>query len=391
MTTIPLLGITVQALLGQLLVGLINGSFYALLSLGLAIIFGLLNVVNFAHGAQYMLGAFCAWALAQYLGIGYWPALVIAPIVVGLGGIVLEQLFLKRVYRLDHLYGLVLTFGLTLIIEGLFRNWFGAAGKPYGIPASLQGAQDLGFMFLPLYRGWVIVASLAVCFGTWYAIEKTRLGAYLRAATENPALVQAFGINVPRMMMLTYGGGVALAALAGVMAAPIHQVSPLMGSNIIVVVFAVVVIGGMGSILGAIVGGFALGLIEGLTKVFYPQASTTAIFVIMAIVLLLRPAGLLGRVAGTQASTFAADAVRAGPGQAWIGYALFAAAVVAPFVVYPLFLMKALCFAISGCTRSGRTRRGCRSPWDRSARRPCSRCTRRSPRRASREASARPR
>ena len=207
MTTIPLLGITVQALLGQLLVGLINGSFYALLSLGLAIIFGLLNVVNFAHGAQYMLGAFCAWALAQYLGIGYWPALVIAPIVVGLGGIVLEQLFLKRVYRLDHLYGLVLTFGLTLIIEGLFRNWFGAAGKPYGIPASLQGAQDLGFMFLPLYRGWVIVASLAVCFGTWYAIEKTRIGALLRAATENPALVQAFGINVPRMVMLTYGAG----------------------------------------------------------------------------------------------------------------------------------------------------------------------------------------
>jgi branched-chain amino acid transport system permease protein len=281
----------------QLLVGLINGAFYAMLSLGLAVIFGLLNIINFTHGAQYMLGAFCAWFLLNWLGIGYWPSLIIAPIVVGITGIVIERFLLRRIARLDHLYGLLLTFGLALIIEGIFRQQYGSSGQPYTIPAELQGARNLGFMFLPNYRAWVILFSLAICLATWFVIERTRLGAYLRAATENPVLVQAFGIDVPRMVTLTYGGGVALAALAGVMAAPIYQVSPLMGSNIIIVVFAVVVIGGMGSILGAIVSGFALGLIEGLTKVFYPEASSTVIFVIMALVLLVRPAGLFGRAA----------------------------------------------------------------------------------------------
>ncbi|HEY4472849.1 MAG TPA: branched-chain amino acid ABC transporter permease [Stellaceae bacterium] len=281
----------------QLLVGLINGAFYAMLSLGLAVIFGLLNIINFTHGAQYMLGAFCAWFLLNWLGIGYWPALIIAPIVVGILGIAIERFLLRRIARLDHLYGLLLTFGLALIIEGVFRQQYGSSGQPYTIPPELQGARNLGFMFLPNYRAWVIVASLAVCLATWFVIERTRLGAYLRAATENPVLVRAFGIDVPRMVTLTYGGGVALAALAGVMAAPIYQVSPLMGSNIIIVVFAVVVIGGMGSILGAIVSGFGLGLIEGLTKVFYPEASSTVIFVIMALVLLVKPAGLFGRPA----------------------------------------------------------------------------------------------
>jgi branched-chain amino acid transport system permease protein len=285
------------ALFAQLLIGLINGAFYAMLSLGLAVIFGLLNIINFTHGAQYMLGAFCAYLILNYAGIGYWPALILAPIIVGAFGIVLERLFLRYMYRLDHLYGLLLTFGLALIIEGLFRQQYGSSGQPYSIPSQLTGALNLGFMFLPIYRGWVIIASLVVCLGTWFVIERTRLGAYLRAATENPTLVQAFGINVPRMITLTYGFGVALAALAGVMAAPIYQVSPLMGSNIIIVVFAVVVIGGMGSIMGAIVSGFVLGLIEGLTKVFYPEASSTVIFVIMAIVLLVRPAGLFGRAA----------------------------------------------------------------------------------------------
>jgi len=279
----------------QLLVGLINGSFYALLSLGLAIIFGLLNIINFAHGAQYMMGAFCAWFLLNWLGIGYWPALIIAPVTVGIVGIVTERLLLRQIAHLDHLYGLLLTFGLALVIQGLFRQKYGSSGLPYTIPDQLQGASNLGFMFLPIYRGWVIVASLVVCLGTWFAIERTRLGAYLRAATENASLVQAFGINVPRMVTLTYGAGVALAALAGVLAAPIYQVSPLMGSNLIIVVFAVVVIGGMGSILGAIISGFALGLIEGLTKVFYPEASNTVIFAIMALVLLVKPAGLFGR------------------------------------------------------------------------------------------------
>ena len=292
---IDLIGIPPQVLFGQVLLGLINGAFYAMLSLGLAVIFGLLNVINFAHGAQYMMGAFAAWMLLQYAGINYWLALILAPIIIGAFGMLLERLFLRQLYHLDHLYGLLLTFGLALIIEGLFRRQYGSSGLPYPIPASLAGGHNLGFMFLPNYRGWVVVASLLVCFGTWFMIEKTRLGSYLRAATENPTLVQAFGINVPRMITLTYGFGVGLAALAGVMAAPIYQVSPLMGSNLIIVVFAVVVIGGMGSILGAIVTGFGLGIIEGLTKVFYPEASNTVIFVIMAIVLLLRPAGLFGQ------------------------------------------------------------------------------------------------
>jgi branched-chain amino acid transport system permease protein len=290
-----LLGIPPQALFGQLLLGLINGAFYAMLSLGLAVIFGLLNIINFAHGAQYMMGAFCAWFLLNWLGVGYWPSLIIAPIVVGAFGILLERAFLRWMYKLDHLYGLLLTFGLALIIEGLFRQGYGSSGQPYAIPSQLTGGQNLGFMFLPNYRAWVIVASIIVCFGTWYLIERTKLGSYLRAATENAPLVQAFGINVPRMVTLTYGFGVGLAALAGVMAAPIYQVSPLMGSNIIIVVFAVVVIGGMGSIMGAIVSGFGLGIVEGLTKVFYPEASSTVIFVIMAIVLLIKPAGLFGR------------------------------------------------------------------------------------------------
>jgi branched-chain amino acid transport system permease protein len=287
-------GIPAQALFGQLLIGLINGSFYALLSLGLAVIFGLLNIINFAHGAQYMMGAFCAWFLLNKLGLGYGWALLITPLVVGAGGIVIERLMLCRLYKLDHLYGFLLTFGLALILQGLFRQEFGSSGLPYPIPQALQGGQNLGFMFLPNYRAWVVGASLTVCIATWFLIEKTKLGAYLRAATENPQLVQAFGINVPRMVMLTYGFGVALAALAGVMAAPIYSVNPLMGENLIIVVFAVVVIGGMGSIMGSIVTGFMLGLVEGLTKVFYPEASNTVIFVIMAIVLMIRPAGLFG-------------------------------------------------------------------------------------------------
>jgi branched-chain amino acid transport system permease protein len=287
-------GIPTQALFGQLLIGLINGSFYALLSLGLAVIFGLLNIINFTHGAQYMLGAFCAYLLLTKFGIGYWWSLLLAPIIVGATGVVIERLMLSKLYKLDHLYGLLLTFGLALIIQGVFRNEYGSAGLPYAIPEQLTGGRNLGFMFLPNYRAWVIVASLVICLGTWYVIERTKLGSYLRAATENPALVQAFGINVPRMITLTYGFGVGLAALAGVMAAPIYQVSPQMGADLIIVVFAVVVIGGMGSIMGSIVTGFGLGLIEGLTKVFYPEASNTVIFIIMAIVLLIRPAGLFG-------------------------------------------------------------------------------------------------
>jgi branched-chain amino acid transport system permease protein len=288
-------GIPSQALFGQLLIGLINGSFYALLSLGLAVIFGMLNIINFSHGAQYMMGAFAAYLILQYSGLGYWPALIIAPILVGITGVIVERLFLQWLYKLDHLYGLLLTFGLALIFEGVARNYFGSAGLPYTVPESLRGGQNLGFMFLPNYRAWVIAASLGVCIGTWFVIERTRLGAYLRAATENPTLVRAFGINVPLMITLTYGFGVTLAAFAGVMAAPIYNVSPQMGSELIIVVFAVVVIGGMGSILGAIITGFGLGVIEGLTKVFFPEASNTVIFVIMAIVLLVRPAGLFGR------------------------------------------------------------------------------------------------
>jgi branched-chain amino acid transport system permease protein len=290
-------GIPSQALFGQLLLGLINGSFYALLSLGLAVIFGMLNIINFAHGALYMMGAFTAYVLLQYAGISYWAALVIAPILIGALGVVIERLFLKRLQGLDHLYGLILTFGLALIFEGLFRTYYGSSGQPYGVPDALQGGHNLGFMFLPNYRAWVIGFSLVVCFGTWFVIERTRLGSYLRAATENPTLVRAFGINVPRMVTLTYGFGVGLAALAGVMAAPIYNVSPQMGSDVIIVVFAVVVIGGMGSILGAILTGFTLGIVEGLTKVFFPEASNTVIFVIMVVVLLIRPAGLFGRSA----------------------------------------------------------------------------------------------
>ena len=287
-------GIPTQALFGQLLIGLINGSFYALLSLGLAVIFGLLNIINFTHGAQYMMGAFVAYLLLNKLEIGYWWSLALAPVVVGITGIIVERLMLSKLYKLDHLYGLLLTFGLGLIIQGLFRNEFGSSGQPYPIPPELQGGQNLGFMFLPNYRAWVIGASLVLCLGTWYVMERTKLGSYLRAATENPSLVQAFGVNVPRMITLTYGFGVGLAALGGVMAATIYQVSPQMGADLIIVVFAVVVIGGMGSIMGAIVTGFGLGLIEGLTKVFYPEASTTVIFIIMTIVLLIRPAGLFG-------------------------------------------------------------------------------------------------
>ncbi|MBD3845187.1 branched-chain amino acid ABC transporter permease [Bosea sp. SSUT16] len=292
-----LLGIPPQALFGQVLLGLINGSFYAILSLGLAVIFGLLNIINFTHGAQYMMGAFVAWMALNYLGLNYWVALLLAPIVVGAIGVLIERLLLKRIAHLDHLYGLLLTFGLALIIQGLFRNYYGSSGLPYGIPPQLSGGQNLGFMFLPNYRAWVIVASLTVCIGTWFLIEKTKLGAYLRAATENPTLTQAFGINVPLLVTLTYGFGVALAAFAGVLAAPIYSVNPNMGGDLIIVVFAVVVIGGMGSIMGAIVTGFSLGLIEGLTKVFYPEGAATVIFVIMVLVLLVKPAGLFGRPA----------------------------------------------------------------------------------------------
>jgi branched-chain amino acid transport system permease protein len=290
-----LFGIPLQALFGQILLGLINGSFYAMLSLGLAIIFGLLNIVNMAHGAQFMMGAFAAWMLLAWGGIGYWWALLCAPLIVAVFGIVMEKLFISKLYKLDHLYGLLLTFGLALIIEGVFRNEFGSSGLPYRIPPELAGTWDLGFMFLPIYRAWVVIAALILCLVTWLLIEKTRLGAYLRAATENAPLVQAFGVNVPRMVTLTYGAGVALAAIGGVLAAPIYSVNPQMGSNLIIVVFAVVVIGGMGSILGSIITGFTLGVVEGLTKVFWPEASATVVFVIMVIVLIARPAGLFGR------------------------------------------------------------------------------------------------
>jgi branched-chain amino acid transport system permease protein len=286
-----------EDMLGQLVLGAYNGAFYAILSLGLAVIFGLLNIINFTHGAQYMMGAFAAWLLLRYVGLGYWTALVVVPVVIGASGIVIERLMLKHLYKLDHLYGLLLTFGLALIIEGLFRNQFGVSGVNYERVPQLAGSLDLGFMTMPTYRLWVIVVSLVVCLATWFVIERTRLGSYLRAGTENAALVQAFGINVPRMITLTYGFGVALAGFAGVLAAPTVQVAPLMGADLIIVVFAVVVIGGMGSIMGSIVTGFALGLIEGLTKFFYPEASNVVIFVIMAIVLLIKPAGLFGRAA----------------------------------------------------------------------------------------------
>ncbi len=290
-------GIPLQAFAGQLMLGLVNGAFYAMLSLGLAVIFGLLDIVNFAHGALYMLGAFAAWIMLDKWGVNYWFALVLAPLVVGALGVVIERLFLKRLYGLDPLYGLLLTFGLALIFEGIFRDQYGVSGQSYPVPELLSGATNLGFMVLPNYRAWVVVASLTVCLGTWFLIERTRLGAYLRAGTENSKLVQAFGVNVPLMVMLTYGAGAALAALAGVLAAPIIQVTPLMGSNLIIVVFAVVVIGGMGSILGSIITGLGLGVVEGLTRVFYPEASNVVVFVIMVIVLVLRPAGLFGKEA----------------------------------------------------------------------------------------------
>ncbi|HJV67983.1 branched-chain amino acid ABC transporter permease [Ideonella sp.] len=288
-------GIPLQAFLGQLMLGLVNGSFYAMLSLGLAVIFGLLGIVNFAHGALYMIGAYVAWASLEYLGLGYWVALLLAPLAVGTLGVLIERTLLKRLYKIDPIYGLLLTFGLALIAEGVFRDQFGVSGQQYPVPEALQGATNLGFMVLPNYRAWVVLASLVVCFGTWFVIERTRLGSYLRAGTENPALVQAFGINVPVMVMLTYAAGAGLAAIAGVLAAPVIQITPLMGSNLIIVVFAVVVIGGMGSILGSILTGLVLGIIEGLTKVFYPEASNIVVFVIMAIVLMIRPAGLFGK------------------------------------------------------------------------------------------------
>ncbi|HZP92565.1 MAG TPA: branched-chain amino acid ABC transporter permease [Burkholderiales bacterium] len=290
-----LFGVPLQALLGQLMLGLVNGSFYAVLSLGLAVIFGMLNIINFAHGALYMMGAYVAWIALTYFQLGYWESLLLAPLVVGAFGMVIERALLQWLYKLDHLYGLLLTFGIALVIEGTYRYFFGVSGQPYPVPVQLEGATNLGFMILPNYRAWVVLASTAVCLATWFLIERTRLGAYLRAGTENPRLVQAFGVNVPLMITLTYGFGVGLAAFAGVLAAPVIQVSPLMGSHLIVVVFAVVVIGGMGSILGSIATGLGLGVIEGLTKVFYPEASNTVVFVIMALVLLVRPAGLFGR------------------------------------------------------------------------------------------------
>jgi branched-chain amino acid transport system permease protein len=288
------MNISLPALLSQLLLGLVNGSFYAILSLGLAVIFGLLNVINFAHGALFMMGAVLSWMAMNYFNVNYWVMLVLAPLIVGLFGMLIERLLLRWIYKLDHLYGLLLTLGLTLLIEGGFRSVYGVSGLAYNTPEALSGGTNLGFMFLPNYRAWVVVASLVVCFATWYAIEKTRLGAYLRAGTENPRLVEAFGVNVPLMVTLTYGFGVALAAFAGVLAAPVIQISPLMGQNLIIIVFAVVVIGGMGSIMGAILTGLGLGVIEGLTKVFYPEASATVVFVIMVVVLLIRPAGLFG-------------------------------------------------------------------------------------------------
>ncbi|ABM31875.1 branched-chain amino acid ABC transporter permease [Paracidovorax citrulli] len=288
-------GVSLPALLSQLLLGLVNGSFYAILSLGLAVIFGLLNVINFAHGALFMLGALLTWMAGSYFGINYWVMLVAAPLVVGLFGVVIERLLLRWIYKLDHLYGLLLTLGLTLLIEGVFRSIYGVSGLGYDTPELLEGATNLGFMILPNYRAWVVAASIVVCIGTWYVIEKTKLGAYLRAGTENPRLVEAFGINVPVMITLTYAFGAALAAFAGVLAAPVYQVTPLMGQNLIIVVFAVVVIGGMGSIMGSILTGLGLGVVEGFTKVFYPEASSTVVFVIMVVVLLIRPAGLFGK------------------------------------------------------------------------------------------------
>jgi branched-chain amino acid transport system permease protein len=349
-------GIPSSALFGQILLGLINGSFYALLSLGLAVIFGMLNIINFTHGAQYMMGAFVAWMLLKYAGVGYWWSLLIAPVVVGISGIVLERLFLARLYKLNHLYGLLLTFGMSLIIEGLFRNEYGVSGLAYAIPAALRGGNDLGFMVLPNYRGWVVAISLVVCLSTWLVIEKTKLGSYLRAATENPALVRAFGVNVSRLITLTYGLGVALAAFAGVLAAPIYSVSPNMGADLMSVVFAIVVIGGMGSILGSIIIGFGLGVAESLTKVFYPEFSATVIFVIMVLVLMLKPAGLFGRqatVSDAQASMAPTGSIKHDRNDVGLHRNIFIgiglALIAAPIVLYPVFLMKVLCFALFAC------------------------------------------
>ena len=348
---LELLGFTSPALIGQLLLGLINGSFYAMMSLGLAIIFGLLNVVNFMHGTQYMMGAFTAWMLLQWLGIGYGYALVLAPLLVGASGIVLERLFVRRLYHLDHVYGLLLTFGITLIVEGLYRKAFGSAGVPYENP--MPGGFRTAMGYLPYYRLWALLASLLVCLATWYMVEKTKLGAYLRAAIERPDLVRSFGINVPRMVTLVYGFGVALAGLAGVFAAPIYNVSPLMGSNLIVVIFAVVVIGGMGSIKGAIITGYLLGLAEGLMRYYYPPLSDTVVFIIMAAVLLVKPAGLFGKGVITQHTSAALDS-RAGAepnlrgGLSWVLLVVSVAALIlAPFMMYPVFLIKVLCFAVA--------------------------------------------
>ena len=356
-------GISPAALTGQLLIGLINGSFYALMSLGVAIIFGILRIANFVHGAQYMMGAFLAWLLANIprlfpdLGlpaVGYWPSLLIVPVVMALVGMLMEKAFISRVYDLDHAYGILLTLGLSLVLEGLFRVKYGSIGQPYEVPASLRGGIDLGFLFLPWYRAWVVAASVAVCAGTWFAIEKTRLGGYLRAATENPVLVQAFGIRVPRLLTLTYGVGVGLAGLAGVMAAPIYQVSPHMGDSILIVTFAVVVIGGMGSIGGAIVSGFLLGILEGLAKLVYPEAANTIVFVIMAIVLLAKPAGLFGREIKMSSATpdDTGDAISLEGGrnrELYYLVVLLAIGLIAPLFAYPVMIMKILCFALFGC------------------------------------------
>lgn len=355
-----ILGISPQLLFGQLLVGLINGSFYAMMSLGVAIIFGMLRIGNFVHGAQYMLGAFGAWFLLQLpalfpgLGLpslGYWWALAIVPVAVGGVGALMERFFIRKVYDLEHAYGLLLTIGLTMVLEGLFNVQFGAAGQQYNVPDLLKGGINLGFVFLPVYRLWVIVVAIVVCFGTWFVIERTKLGSYLRAATENPDIVRSFGINVPTLLMLTYAFGVALAGFAGVMAAPIYQVSPQMGQNIIIVIFAVVVIGGMGSILGAIVSGLLLGMIEGLTKVFYPEAANTVIFLIMALILLLRPAGLFGKDtavhSGTDVVTARSESILEN-GRLWL-IVLAVLGIAAPFFVYPVFAMKVLCLALFAC------------------------------------------
>lgn len=342
-------GIPTPALFTQLLLGLISGSFYAILSLGLAIIFGLLNIINFAHGALYMLGAFAAWILLNHFGLGYWWALALAPLLVGAIGVLMERTLISRLYKLDHLYGLLLTFGIALILQGIFRNEYGVSGLAYAIPSQLTGGQRLPFMFLPNYRAWVVCASITVCLVTWLVIERTKIGSYLRAATENPTLVEAFGVNVPLFLTLTYGAGVALAGFAGVLAAPIYSVNPNMGADIIIVVFAVVVIGGMGSILGSIVTGFSLGLIEALTKIFYPEASSVVIFVIMVLVLLVKPVGLFGRMATVHASSIAATLAESTKDKRlyrkiFIGIAVVLA--IAPLLLYPVFLMKVLCFAL---------------------------------------------